>query len=329
MSAKTMTIAQLLQNKNRQCVHANADVFAPINIALCKYWGKRDELLNLPINDSLSITVPDLGIQAILNLDSHAETKIIVNQETLPLQSAHAQKLINYIRLFTADNFDLTLNSNVPLAAGFASSAALFAAIIQALNYCYQWQLNSNELSILARLGSGSASRSVFENGFVHWHKGERPDGMDSFATRLPNEWPELRIGLIAVQHAPKKTSSRDGMLHTKNTSLLYKSWPEQAARDLPLLKTAIETKNFLQLGEAAENNALAMHATMLAAKPALIYSTPDTWQMIEQVWRLRESGLTLYFTQDAGANLKLLFLQPQEVEIRKHFPSALIQQLF
>ena len=173
---------------------------------------------------------------------------------------------------------------------------------------------------MLARLGSGSASRSVFE-GFVQWHAGSNPDGTDSFAEPLPDTWPEFRIGILELSAARKPVGSRDGMNRTVETSELYKSWPQQAAADLDTIRTAIASHDFQTLGKTAEHNALSMHATMVAAWPPLLYLQPETIEQIHKVHRVRAEGLEVYLTIDAGPNIKLLFLEENEIAVTAAFP--------
>jgi diphosphomevalonate decarboxylase len=173
---------------------------------------------------------------------------------------------------------------------------------------------------MLARLGSGSASRSVYE-GFVQWHAGSNLDGTDSFSERLPFDWPEFRIGILELSDARKPVGSRDGMNRTVETSKLYESWPQQAAADLETIRAAIDARAFSMLGMAAENNALSMHATMMAAWPPLIYLQPQTIEQIHKVQRVRAEGLEVYLTIDAGPNIKLLFLEENETAVVDAFP--------
>ena len=103
-------------------------------------------------------------------------------------------------------------------------------------------------------------------------------------------------------------------------TCELYQQWPQQAVKDIEKLEEAIATKNFNLLGATAEHNAMSMHATMLASWPPLFYWTPASLQQAQKVWELREKGLAIYLTMDAGPNIKLLF---EEKEL------TLIKQLF
>ena len=298
--------------------------FASSNIALCKYWGKRDRILNLPITSSLSVSLAQHGTHTKLKLSTANQDRVIHNQEQLDPQSGFVTKLVTFLDLFRPQKnwtLDLDIHTTIPLAAGLASSASGFASLVKGLDQLFHWQLSARELSILARMGSGSASRSI-ENGFVEWHAGQSEDGMDSYAEVLPCRWPELCIGLLVVSDKPKLISSRDAMQSTIETSLFYQLWPEKVRKDLSALKIAIQRQDFQLLGATAESNALAMHATMLNSWPPISYNLPETMQSMHKIWSLRQQGLPLYFTQDAGPNLKLLFLKKDVINIKNYFPS-------
>ncbi len=299
------------------------EAFAPANIALCKYWGKRDPKLNLPVNSSLSISLGKLGTHTVVKFAKIAD-RIFLNGK--PASADFAARLSNYLNLFRGDGqfFEVRTKNNIPTAAGLASSASGFAALVKALDQLFCWGFNPRELSMLARLGSGSAARSLYD-GFAVWHAGARADGMDSYAEPLSSDWKDLRIGVLEVSKARKKTGSTDGMNRTVETSELYEAWPAQANCDFDELRTAIAAKDFTLLGETAENNALAMHATMLAAWPPLCYWKPQSVALMQKVWQAREDGLEIYFTMDAGPNLKLLFLKKNQAAIKALFPKAQI----
>jgi diphosphomevalonate decarboxylase len=112
-------------------------------------------------------------------------------------------------------------------------------------------------------------------------------------------------------------------MNRTTETSELYAAWPAQAECDFDELRTAIAAQDFPMFGKTAENNALAMHATMLAAWPPLCYWKPQTVALMQKVWQARENGMELYFTMDAGPNLKLLFLEKDICAVQKLFPKV------
>jgi diphosphomevalonate decarboxylase len=306
------------QTRTKEC----GEAFAPSNIALCKYWGKRDGALNLPVNSSLSVSLGLLGTRTEIRMAD--SDRVVLNGEDVPLDDSFAVRSVEFLSCFRdrfkSAHFDVRTENNIPTAAGLASSASGFAALVMALDDLAGWGLDRKRLSMLARLGSGSASRSVFD-GFVQWNAGTRPDGMDSFAEPLPIQWPEFRMGILELSSAKKPVGSRAGMNRTVETSELYKSWPEQAAADLEVIRQAIEVQDFATLGKTAERNALAMHATMMAAWPPLLYLQPETMEQIHKVQRIRADGLDVYLTIDAGPNIKLLFLEKNERSAAAAFP--------
>lgn len=311
--------------------HEKGLAFAPTNIALCKYWGKRDTELNLPKTSSLSIALPDKG--ALTNLAPHDKLQdtIILNDKEIAPDSGFAQRTSQFLDLFRPKkNWALQINikMNIPVAAGLASSACGFASLVSALNDLLDWKLAKRDLSILARLGSGSAARSLWM-GFVEWHAGVQADGMDSYADALPFEWPELCIGILALSDKEKPISSREAMQRTVSTSVLYNSWPKKVLQDMIIIKQALQVKNFSLLGGTAESNALTMHATMLSSWPPICYFLPETIAAMHKIWALRKEGLEVYFTQDAGPNLKLLFLQENRKKVEEQFPGLDIIKVF
>ncbi len=328
---KQDVVAHLLKNTPTEPQKNTGQAFAPSNIALCKYWGKRNDELNLPINSSLSIGLANKGAHATIQTTSKKTQAVIINGESITPDTAHGKNLFDYVNLFSpyqSHHYQLNILTNIPIAAGLASSACIYASIAKALSDLYQWELPEKSISILARLGSGSACRSIYA-GFVVWQRGQQPDGMDSYAVPLSSTWPSLRIGILVVNAKQKEVGSREGMKRTVSTSDLYCAWPEKAERDLKHLQSAIIQHDFTSFGKIAENNALAMHATMLSAWPPINYALPETLAVMHQIWQARNEGLALYFTQDAGPNLKLLFLSDIEATVKKQFPSIDIVQPF
>lgn len=306
---------------------ARGEAFSPSNIALCKYWGKRDRELNLPVNSSLSVSLGKLGTRTIVKCSKTAD-RIYLNGKPAPKD--FAARISAFLDLFRADGqfFEVRTRNNIPTAAGLASSASGFAALVKALDQLFGWGFNLRELSMLARLGSGSAARSLYD-GFAVWHAGVRADGMDSYAEGFSKDWKNLRIGILEISRLRKKTGSTDGMNRTVETSELYEAWPAQAECDFDELRTAVAAQDFPMLGKTAENNALAMHATMLAAWPPLCYWKPQTVAAMQKVWTARENGLEIYFTMDAGPNLKLLFLKEDQAAVKKLFPKVQVVNLW
>jgi diphosphomevalonate decarboxylase len=321
---KRDAVAILLAGRALAPAKAEGRGAAAANIALCKYWGKRNEELNLPITSSLSVSLGELGTRTRI-LPCAGRDEVALNGQPVAARSKFATRLSSFLDLFRPAaefRFRVETDNSIPTAAGLASSASGFAALVLALNDLFGWGLDPRSLSILARLGSGSAARSIFD-GFVEWHAGAAADGMDSFAEPLPYEWPDLRMGLLVVSSEAKPVGSREAMRRTRRTSVLYEAWPIKVAHDLVVIKDALREGDFDLLGRVAESNALAMHATGLAAWPPVLYWRPATVAQMHRVWEVRDRGLRVYFTMDAGPNVKLLFPREEEPSVRESFPDV------
>ncbi|GKT12987.1 MAG: diphosphomevalonate decarboxylase [Thiomicrorhabdus sp.] len=303
---------------------------APVNIALSKYWGKRDMTLNLPMNGSVSISLPGLGTQTTIKIASQQRDLVSLNSEVLTDDNPFTKRLSVFLNHFRTPNtyFEISTVNTVPTAAGLASSASGYAALVLALDDLFGWQLKPQQLSLLARLGSGSASRSLF-SGFAIWHKGQQEDGLDSYAEAIEIQWPEFCVGLVKVNIGQKSISSTTGMQNTVETCDLYKAWPAQAEKDMQQVLQAIENRDFELLGRTAEHNALSMHATMMATWPPIVYWQPESLAAMHKVWQLRNEGIKVYFTMDAGPNLKLLFPETEKPAIEQAFPELSIIKPF
>lgn len=316
----------LLKDRRREPGARGAGA-APANIALCKYWGKRNEELNLPVTSSLSVSLGNWG--TVTEVRPADINRIWLNGTEQDPDASFARRIVDYLRLFHDQQaFEVRTTSTVPIGAGLASSASGFAALARALDDCHGWALDGRVLSILARLGSGSACRSIY-HGFVQWHAGSRSDGMDSFAGQLDIEWPDLCIGVWTVSAGEKSIGSRDAMARTRNTSSLYPAWPEKVSDDLVELHCALRDQDFERLGRTAESNALAMHATMWSAWPPVCYWLPESISAIQAVWAARADGLPVYFTMDAGPNIKLLFSARDTDSVLARFPSVQLVNRF
>lgn len=319
---KAEAVAAILSGRSRAPQKQRGSGSALANIALCKYWGKRNEELNLPITPSLSVSLPSLGTVTTVTPATDKD-EVFLGGAPVNLRSQFGKGVTGYLNLFRGDesvHYRVETTNTVPTAAGLASSASGFAALAKALDDLHGWGLEGRELSILARLGSGSACRSIYD-GFVEWHAGAQADGMDSYAEPLAYEWPDLRMGLIKVSVEPKAIGSREAMKRTKRTSPLYGSWPAKVSYDIAMLRDAITRGDFDALGQVAESNALSMHATMIGSWPPVLYWLPESVAAMHKIWALRDGGLRLYFTMDAGPNVKLLFMAEDEAAVRTHFP--------
>lgn len=327
--ANGLTLADYIQQLIPSCQPAKSagHAEAPANIALVKYWGKRDVELNLPLTSSVSISLANHGSTTRVTEaeEDGGKDRVILNQQAVATDSAFYHRLSKFLDHFRPHPkffFEVNTSNNIPTASGLASSASGFAALVLALNDYFQWHATDKTLSLLARVGSGSACRSLW-HGFVLWEGGEQDDGYDSFAKPLDSQWPDLRIAVVLNGAEEKSISSRKAMIQTHNTSPFAKLWPDCVAKDLEIVQQAIVNQNLALLGETAEANAEAMHALMLSARPAINYANTCTLNSKAKVQTLRNQGVAVYYTQDAGPHLKLIFASENEAAIRTAFPEA------
>ena len=293
---------------------AEASARSNVNVALVKYWGKRDAGLNLPATGSISLTLDGLSVDA--RVAFAAEPASGASDDVFEIDGAPAtpgdhERLARFLDLIRAETgaagaAAVRTESHVPRGAGLASSAAAFSALALAATRAAGVLLEPRALSALSRRGSGSAARSIF-GGFVEWHRGTRPDGSDSVAEPLLDvgNW-DVRIVVALTSLGPKAVSSRDGMARAA-ASPLYPAWVEGAEGDLAEARAAIATRDLERLGHLAEHSALKMHAIGLAARPPLLYWNGATVECIHRVWALRAEGVPAFVTIDAGPQVKVL----------------------
>ena len=293
-----------------------ASAVANANIALVKYWGKRNEELILPQNSSISMTVAGLQSYCTVEFDENFERDFLnLNGKDIDpdrKEFKNVQRFLDAVRQYYGKKIYAKVygKNNFPTAAGLASSSSAFAALATACNKALNLGLNKKEISMLARRGSGSASRSCF-GGFAELLKGNKEDGSDSYAIQLADEnyWPEFRMLFCITSKAEKKIKSRVGMKQTVATCPLYKCWLESVEEDLENVRKGIKNKDFSLVGRTAEHNCLKMHATMMTTKPPIIYWNRTTMDIIHKVFELRDSGLECYFTIDGGPQVKIICL--------------------
>jgi len=288
----------------------SATAVAGTNIALVKYWGKRDEALNLPATGSLSLTLDRLGTRTRVAFDGGAADRVTLDGAPAGEKfAARAAAFLDRVRAragLTARATVETSNS-VPTAAGLASSASGFAALALAATRAAGLELAPAELSELARLGSGSAARSIF-GGFVEMARGARADGRDAVARPLDEGagW-DVRL-VVAITAAGEKTiGSTAAMRQTAATSPYYEAWVRGVDGDLAAARAAIAARDLNALGAVAERSALRMHASAMAADPPILYWNPATLAAIATVRALRERGTAAFITIDAGPHVKVL----------------------
>ncbi len=273
------------------------------NLALVKYWGKADEGAKHPAGGSLSVTLDSLVTAAGVELDPSLR-----QDEVIGLPDKAIPKVVSFLDAFRARTGNgsrarVRLSSNFPVAAGLASSASTFAALAQAIVAAHGIPATPAELADLARLGSGSACRSVF-GGFVEWRPIRGGSVVEPVA---PKEHWDLAILVAVTSERPKDVGSSEGMKRTAASSPYYPAWIESGVTDLAEMRGAVAARDLGCVGEIAERNCMRMHAAAMAANPPLLYWEAATIAVIRKVWELRARGLAAYFSIDAGPQVKVL----------------------
>jgi diphosphomevalonate decarboxylase len=284
-----------------------ATAVANPNIALIKYWGKVDEALNLPANPSLSMNL------AILTTVTTVEFRpgLLVDMVTIDGQQAEGRALdrvvahLDRVRALASigEHARVSSRSDFPAGTGLASSASAFAALSLAATRAAGLYLGEPDLSRLARLGSGSACRSV-PAGFSLW-EGDADE--TSFARQVaPQEHWGLYDVVAIVSRQHKTVSSYDGHALAA-TSPLHRARLAAVPELLSAVRLGIRERDLEAVGQAVEVDALAMHGVMMTSRPSLLYWLPETVAVLRAVRSWRDAGLSVYFTVDAGPNVHCL----------------------
>ncbi|KAJ4748611.1 Diphosphomevalonate decarboxylase [Rhynchospora pubera] len=305
---------------------------SPTNIAVIKYWGKRDEDLILPINDSISLTLDPLHLSATTTAavsPGFSRDRMWLNGKEIPLSGERYQKCLREIRKRANENSDekkginikkedweslhvhISSYNNFPTAAGLASSAAGFACLVFTLAKLMNVKEDLGQISSIARQGSGSACRSLF-GGFVKWTMGNNADGSDSLAIQLADEahWTDLVVIIAVVSSKQKETSSTSGMRETVQTSALIKHRAETVvpARMLKM-EEAIANRDFASFAKLACSDSNQFHAVCLDTSPPIFYMNDTSHRIINLVekWNHSEGTPQVAYTFDAGPNAVLI----------------------
>ncbi|XP_026855390.2 diphosphomevalonate decarboxylase [Electrophorus electricus] len=315
---------------------------APVNIAVIKYWGKRDEVLILPVNSSLSVTLHQDQLKTTTTVAcsrDFQEDRIWLNGKEEDINQPRLQSCLREIRRLARKrrsngdpSSDVSLShrvhicsvNNFPTAAGLASSAAGYACLVYSLSRLFGVD---SELSLVARQGSGSACRSLY-GGFVQWKMGERQDGKDSLAEQVEPEshWPELRVLVLVVTAERKPVGSTSGMKTSVETSTLLKYRADSVVPGrMEEMISAIRRRNFADFGELTMKDSNQFHATCLDTYPPIFYLGDISQKVIGLVhhYNRHYQETRVAYTFDAGPNAVIYTLQDyvQEfVEVVRHF---------
>jgi diphosphomevalonate decarboxylase len=287
------------------------------NIALVKYWGKQPGRDNVPATPSLSITLDSLWTRTRVEFsEAHGQDRLTINGESDRAQQQRVSRWLADFRRATGASLYANVESknNFPTSAGLASSASGFAALVTATCAALNLNLSTDDRCRMARRGSASAARSVL-GGFVEMDITE----CDPTARSVLNEsdWP-LRVLVVVTSTARKQTGSTEGMARSAATSDFYCSWTDSARLDFTTARQAVMERDFQRLADVSEANCLKMHGVMLSTKPALVYWNGTTVEIIHCVRELRSQGMPVFFTIDAGPQVKVVTLPGHSDELQQ-----------
>jgi diphosphomevalonate decarboxylase len=277
-----------------------ATAHAHPNIALIKYWGKAPGPGNVPATPSLSITLDRLTTRTQVA----TAAADVFRLGGLPIEDAKVTACLTRLRRrYPIPPVEIDSDNNFPTAAGLASSASGFAALLTALDALCGLGLTPAERSALAREASGSAGRSVF--GGVVALDGPQWQGRQLLA---PEEWP-LEVVIAITDTTSKSVPSSVGMRLSAESSPYYPAWVESTCTDFAAALDIVAQRDFEGLAELAEHSCLKMHGLMLATRPGLLYWNAATLACLHAVRTLRAAGTPVFFTVDAGPQVKAICL--------------------
>lgn len=286
------------------------------NIALVKYWGKGDEKLRLPVNSSVAISLDNLTTTTTVEFSESLE-KDEVELVGVGFEEGEVEKVskhLDRVREMAGISMraKVVSNNSFPKAAGMASSASGFSALSVAAAKAAGLTLSEKELSILARQGSGSASRSV-PGGVAVWHAGVSSE--TSFAERIdyPKEW-DLRVLLVMAEDtSAKKVGSTEGMALAA-TSPYFKTAVSEAEANIDRLKVAMEKGDYIAFGKVIEDECFRLHMLCMTTTPNILYWRGVTIEVFQKLLKIRDNGIYAFFTVDAGPHVHVV-CQAKDIE--------------
>ncbi|EQK99690.1 hypothetical protein G6O67_004823 [Ophiocordyceps sinensis] len=323
-----------------------ASTTAPVNIAVVKYWGKRDAKLNLPTNSSLSVTLSQADLRTLTTASCSASfapgDSLTLNAEPADVAGPRTQACFRELRarraaLEAADPalpklstmaLRIVSENNFPTAAGLASSAAGFAALVQAIANLYELPDSPSQLSIVARQGSGSACRSLL-GGYVAWRAGEKQDGSDSMADMVApaSHWPNMRALILVASAAKKGVSSTAGMQQTVATSRLFQHRVASVVpASMAAMEQAIRQRDFAAFAEVTMRESNSFHACCADTYPPIFYMNDVSRAAIRAVEAINAAaGKTVAaYTFDAGPNCVVYHLDEDAAAVLGAFSPVL-----
>ena len=287
-----------------------ASARACANIALAKYWGKADVKRNIPAVPSISLTLDQLVTETRVRFDESLKSDVVRldGRRATAVEAERVVAMLDRVRRAARlrTRAHVTSHNHFPTAAGLASSASGFAALAASVSAAAGLPFNARRLSALARASSASAARSIY-GGFVELPAGSRGDAdLAARPIATPEQW-NLRLIIAATAPGQKKVGSTEGMERSRKTSPYYRAWLDQAPKWSRTIKRAIKNRDLDALGAAMEQSTLAFHCCAMTSNPPILYWAPATLAALSTVRELREGGVRVWATMDAGPHVKAL----------------------
>ena len=284
------------------------------NIALIKYWGKRNTIKNLPAVDSISITLDNLWTEMNVMFSSDLSNDELFINEKRQNNISRVKNCIDSILGEQRDYASIMSRCNFPISAGLASSSSSFSALVVAINSLMKKKWNTQLLANQAGSVSGSAARSIL--GGIVKLKNE-PEKIRITQLLSPNDWP-LRVVIAITDKKEKAISSSKAMKLSADTSPFYSSWVEDQNNDIKEANSFISKKDFEGLAAISEHNCMKMHSIMWTTRPSIVYWNATTIDCMQAIRDLQRNGESVFFTIDAGPQIKAICLPENEEKIAK-----------
>lgn len=317
-------MTDFIPNKTYNLHNAVSVQTCPSNIALIKYWGKYEG--QIPANPSISYTLNNCRTNT--EMEFFADEKFSVQtflggNEELKFASKiekFFQSIEKYLPWILSGKYIIRTENTFPHSSGIASSASGFGAIAKCLmdldekfSAAETNEFRLKKASFIARLGSGSACRSLYDGLVVWGETSEVAQSSDFFAVQYPGEdvhsvFRNFNDWVLLIHEGEKSVSSTVGH-GLMNTNPYAEPRFAEAHTNFKILKTILKEGDLHGFIKLVEHEALTLHAMMMMSDPAFILMKNGTLNVINAIWKFREeTGLPLFFTLDAGANVHLLF---------------------
>lgn len=296
-------------------------VKASSDIALVKYWGKKDEVLRLPENGSISIILDGLDTITTVDVsDIYLADTVTIQGEEIDISSREASRVIKHLdrirkQAGIATKAKVVSENTFPRGTGLSSSGSGMAALTYAATKAAGLHLSERELSILSRQASGTACRCA-STGFVEWLDGDTSETSYAYSLFPAGHW-DIRDVVAVVDEGKKRISSTEGHT-TAQSSLFFEARQKNISAKIETVKRALADKDFTKLGEIVEAEALEFHSILLTSRPPLILWYPGTVQVMLEVQQLRREGIECYFTINTGFNIHILTLPEFETQVNE-----------